>query len=372
MELFCFIPLWEDIRRLFMTPFFALHPYFILLFLLMTVFMLFMLFVPLTSILLNVYREWRKVEHAKVSSEYKQQLFKYLVATEEVVPVFAGIEKAANKDILIDLFFELTSYMEGDDKKRLSRLFDKQKLNTYILRKIQSSFCFRTAYYLERLSVVSSDAIPYKVLEKLLSSPSPEVRMYAMQALILMHPDQIEALFSGYKYEMSLWEQMNYYIFFLFREIPVPDFHRLALSSNRSIALFAIRMVRMFNQRQNSIEGYESLLKNPDLEIQFEMFRTLAEFGYTNVNLLLSDILPSVSPQIRMQIMTYLSKTESADTRLLMEYYKEDQSPEFRLHILYCIYNFIKNGKEDIERFADQKEDRMLHDLSTHLITNVV
>lgn len=371
MEQLSFITSWEDVRHLFTTPLFTLHPFFIFLFILMTVFMLFILFVPLASILLNVYRDWIEERRKKVREQYQLQLFKYLVTADEIIPVFRQIEKDSNKDLLIDLFFDLANYVEGEDKKRLSHLFDKLGLNTYILHQIQSSFCYRTAYYLERLSVVSSDTIPGNMLERLLTSPSAEIRMYAMQAIILMDPKRIESLFAGYKYEMSLWEQMNYYIFFLFREIEVPDFHHLALSSNRSIALFAIRMVRMFNQRQGSIEGYESLLKNADLEIQFEMFRTLAEFGYSNVNVLLSDILPNVSPQIRMQIMTYLSKTESASTSLLMEYYKEDESPEFRLHILYCIYNFIKDGKEDIEHFATQDEDKILHALSTHLITNV-
>ena len=350
MELHCFTALSEIIQQIFSSPLFVLHPFFILLFLLMMVFMLFMLFVPIISILLHIYRKWEKEKEELIKEQYKIKVFEYLMKDVDTVPVFEGLERDSNKDILINIFFDLTNYVDGDDKKRLRYLFNKQNMNVYIFKKIQSSLCYKTAYYLERLSIISSEAIPRDFLEKLLVSPSMEIRMYAMQALIVTNPDRIETLFSDYKYDISLWEQMNYYLFFIYREIKIPDFHRLALSQNRGVSLFAIRMVRMFNQRLGSIEGYESLLKHPDLEIQFEMFRTLTEFGYTNINILMNDILPKVSPLLRMQIMTYLSKTPLASTSLMMHYYEEDNSSEFRLHVLYCIYNFIKNGKEDIDK----------------------
>lgn len=362
----------EKIRHVFDSPFFTLSPFFLLLFGLITIFILLVILIPFLIAVDDFRHNWKKSRREKDYQLYKKRVFDYLIDADDTELNFNKIEHNSHKDILIEILFGLIGYLDGEDKCRLRELFVKQGLREYCIRKIESPWSYNKAYYLERLSMISCEKVNEALFRKMLETSFAERRMYAMQALICRNPEKIVALFAGYKYQMSLWEQMNYYMLFVSRDIKVPDFHPLALSENTSVALFAIRMVRMFGQKIGTIEGYESLLKHPVLEVQFEMFRTLAEFGYDNLNSLLSDIMPRVSLQLQMHIMTYLAKINSTDTKRLIQYYKENDSPEFRLHILYCIYNFVEGGKSEIEQFARQKEDKTLQNLSIHLITNVV
>ncbi|MDD2953906.1 MAG: hypothetical protein PHC95_12220 [Parabacteroides sp.] len=355
-----------------MDSFLTYHPFFIVIVGLIFLFGGIAIALLLINMLYRAIHGRRVSYRASVEKAYKKEIFNYLIVGEISDIRFVRIEKSRNKDLLIGLLLELFDYLEGVDKDRVMELFKREKLDAYCVRKIRSRWCYRKTYYLRCLAMVSLDKELEPVLKDMLRSRFMERRLYAMQALILRNPEDIERLFAAYTYRMSLWEQMNYYLFFISKGIKVPDFHHLALSANPSVALFAIRMVRIYQQRQGSIRGYEILLRHPDLEVRGEMFRTLAEFGYEDPGVLLEEMVPNASLFIRMHIMTYLARISATDTRTMMRYYDESDSIEFRLHILYCIYNFIRGGKEDIEEFAKQDENKLLRDLSTHLITNIV
>lgn len=348
------------------------YPLFYILFFVMSFFVLMAIAIPVFTVLYNTIRTRRNKRKASIEECYKIALFNYLRANTEELPKLEKGKGGVEKKVLLNLIFQLIHYVSGTDRKRLEKLFDALELETFIIQKLKSPFCIRKASYLKKLSSITSSNIPIGLLRKFTYSKFVGRRLYAMQSLIAMKPELIEPLFKEYRYTLSFWEQINYYDFFVSREIPVPDFRCLASTKNTSVLIFAIRMIRMFQQRKGSVDSYKLALKNPDPNVQIEIYKTLAEFGYQNIDDLLPDLKMVNNPYLQQHIITFMAKAKSATTSLLMDYYNKNRSPEMQLHILYCIYNFVHNGKEDVERFALQNEDIPLRNLSKHLINNVL
>ena len=347
--------------------------YFHGLFLIMLLYIILITIIPIITLGVRFVRKQSQKRQARIAETYKTAVFNYLMDLEHPIPAILEKRKGnVKKDIILDIIYELQRYMIGKEKQLLIDLAARLQLEDYVIDRLQHFYCYKKAYYLHRVASLSFPKISEKLLKQNLHSKNAERRLYALEALIRRHPEQIIPLLNTYRYPLTLWEQMNLYDFFTSMDKGLPDFHPLALSDNSTVAVFAIRMVRVFNQKRGSIVGYESLLQHPNPEVQGEMFRTLAEFGYTNLDSLFKDFIEKYPLQIQNNIITYLAKQTDAGAEELMRYFNANKSAEFKMHVLYCIYNFTAGGKEAIDGFISQKEDKMLHDLSNHLVTNVL
>ncbi|MEG2599918.1 MAG: HEAT repeat domain-containing protein [Muribaculaceae bacterium] len=344
------------------------------LFILISIFLLLMLVLPIVVGLNNLIRIRIGKLHAQTEAYYKPLIFEYLSQSDKnpPIPILNRRFHRVNKPLLSTILYELSLYVRGEDRRKLERLYQAYHLDRFLIKKISSPFVWFKSFYLKMFSVFEPTPGSIVVLERLAHHRNSQIRLYSIQAIIRLDPRRVIGLFYAYKYKLSLWEQINYHDFFVTNDIAVPNFHPLTLSKNDTVVMFALRMIRIFDQRQGTIKGYEWLLRHPNLSVQIEMFRSLAEFEYENMSELLSELVPRSNPYIRTHIITYLSRKNYATTELLMQYYRDNTDYDLRLHILYCIYNFIEGGKKDIIAFTNQTEDVQLQKLSCHLLNNVL
>jgi len=363
-----------------MGPLYGLHELYLkefsfhyrVLLIIMLFYIILIITIPLLTIGVRALRRMRQRRRMRIIEFYKADLFNYLIDQAHPAAILNMKCSKLKKNQLIDVIYELKRYMTGEDRILLLALADKLELGDYAKKKVASLFCYKKVYYLKRSVSLSFLDIPEKQLDKNMHSRNVNRRLYAMQALMHKSPDRIIPLLNGYRFKLTLWEQMNLYDFFLSLNVSLPDFHLLAFSPNSSVIVFAIRMVRVFYQKRGSIVGYESLLHHPDLQVQGEMFRTMAEFGYSGLEKLFEHFIWKYHSQIQSEIITYLARYTPMRIDDLMAYFYENQSVVFRMHVLYCLYNFMEGGKEKIMYFINQKEDKELSVLSNHLVTNVI
>lgn len=356
---------WQDV---YWSQVLEQYPVYRILFAMMLVFMSLVVCIPLVSLFLNWLRHFRRRRLNRQVENCKADFFAYLSDPENPPIVRAGVGRKAPMELL----YRLMSYVKGRDMESLEHLYALLGLDAYLERKLQSPWVLYKSFYLNRMSVFPIIPNSVACLERLVHHSCSTYRLYALKALIAYQPERMQTLFLLYRYPLTLWEQADCYDFLISRRLPVPDFHLLALSTNDSIALFGIRMVRMFHQKQGTVEGYELLLTHPNKEIQFEMFRTLAEFGYRNIPQLMGDFLPGLPMESREHALSFLSKTEVASVSLMMQYYEMYEDESLRLHLLYCLYNNVPGGKQVVENYAQRAEDENLNRLSNHLLKNIL
>lgn len=346
------------------------HEIFKIIFVLISIYLIFIFITPFFVQFVNVYRKFVAKRRLSISTIYKEKIFEYLVSDNNTGHSTIQLQ-GLNKRVLLEVLYDLIRYVEGDDRDKLLQIYTQFGLEKQLLFRIKYSL-FNKSYFLKMLSSLSSSTHSLGLIEQMIKHRNSEIRMYATQAYFAIQPEQVYAYFENYDSELSQWEQINYYHFFKTRHIAVPNFHGLLLSNNDSVVMFAARMIRLFHQKRGNIQGFEHLQDHPNILVQIELLRILAEFGYKDLTAIMPDLMTRVDTYIKQHIITYLSKLEGANTEQLMAYYDADESPDFRLHVLYTIYNFVPKGADDIVRFSNQPQNAQLRQLSLHLINNLL
>lgn len=305
----------------------------------------------------------RAKHHEKVFSQYKEQVIKSLIND--------SIEKRTNKYpknlLVLSLFYELGSYLKGKDRNKLDDLFIESELEEYARQKLNRPFSHKTLY-LRYISIFSLSRQTMEVVEKCAHDSNSTVRLYAMMILIKKNPERIITLFANYSYQLSLLEQIQYYDFFMSNEISLPMFHPLTLSRNDSIALFALRMIRMFHQKRGSIEGYESLLSHPNPYVRAEMFHTLFKLGYPNLKDITKSLFEIAPLSIKLHIITFIANGDNTTISELMDFFNEYQTKEIQQHVLESIFNYVEGGKEFIRTLSESEQVGTAETMSRQLL----
>lgn len=323
------------------------------------------IFINIRTFILRFFQQRRQ----KNINFYKSFVFHFL--SQEEVPEPKCLQKHIKKSALLSILYELVLYTSGKDAENLIKIYEKCKLEQYLLQKIKSPFVYNKSYYIKIFSTVKATPQATPLLKRLIHHRNTEIRLYAMQGLMFLNPESIVDLLKHYRYSLSLWEQINYYHFFTTKAIDIPDFHSLTLHKNDTMAMFAIRMVRVLHQKSESIKGYESLLSHSNFNVQVEMLRALSEFGYEDLSELLNNMMFKASSYIRHHIINNLARQKNTTVNVLMNYY-DSADIDLKLEILNAIYNFVTGGKKAIVEFTNQTENKELQKLSSHLLNNVL
>jgi hypothetical protein len=192
------------------------------------------------------------------------------------------------------------------------------------------------------------------------------VRLYSIQNLILYGNIDIEEIFMNYKYYLSLREQMSYFSLFKYKLKEVPDFSPFLHSSNVSIILFGLRMIRLFRQPVNISSELQEVLVNKDVQIRMELFRLLAtnnkEINTDN------DFFTDIDVYNIEDMLSNYSRLDNMTTDTMLDIYNHTDDIRIKKHILICIYDYVSGGKSDIEYFANNNENDDLTELCRNLI----
>ena len=218
----------------------------------------------------------REIETQRLTEEFEGLLFDYLTS-DRPEPVYKKIARTAlsdsNREILINQIRELSKSMTmsaGVNEKareQLRYLYTHHlHLDQDSMRKLYSpKWHIQVKGFRELAFMDITDA--NNKIRKALTSNNNILRMEAQLALVRLNKDDPFGFLDHLTFPFTLWEQLNIYELIAIHNLPVPQFSRWTGSSNKTVVIFALRMIQVFKQRQAVAQVVECL-EHPDKDVR--------------------------------------------------------------------------------------------------------
>jgi HEAT repeat protein len=100
-----------------------------------------------------------------------------------------------------------------------------------------------------------------------LKSKNNILRMEAQLALVRLNKDDPFGFLDHLTHHFTLWEQLNIYELIAIHNLKIPEFSRWTSSPNKSVVIFALRMIQVFKQQQAMPQIVECL-EHPDRDVR--------------------------------------------------------------------------------------------------------
>lgn len=153
------------------------------------------------------------------------------------------------RQVLIDQMIDVSENLKGDDEKKLFTLYKQLGLDRDSVRRAYDRRWHKKIKGFRELAFMNikdaNDAI-FKALD----SKNEILRMEAQIALVRLSDDNHFAFLSDLKRPFSLWEQITLHELIIQHDIPVPAFNQWLGSTNPTVVMFCLRMIREFKQKE--------------------------------------------------------------------------------------------------------------------------
>lgn len=288
--------------------------------------------------------------------KYQALLVDYLFATDNASNVPKEIRKIASSSysrrILIDQMIDLSINLSGDTKDKLRDLFFALKLEQDSIRKVYNRKWhvkvkgFRELAFMD--IVEANDQIV-----RCLRSKNDIIRMEAQLAMVRLSHGDAFGFLDHLEKPFTLWEQLTVYETIMYHNLPVPNFDRWLFSKNKTVVMFALRMIDIFKQR----ETYPNLfwmLVNEDPEIRNLTIRTIGNLKIKEAAPHLKRLYKNETYQNCLAIIQAISKIPNEKTlNFLKLVIDKEEDVQLQIEAAMAIHNLGEVGKAELQKMMD-------------------
>lgn len=228
-----------------------------------------------------------EIKKQKLREKYQALLVDYLFSEDKTSNIPLEIEKIAassfNRRMLIDQMIDLSINLTGAAKDKLRTLFFNLKLDKDSLRKAHSRKWHIKVKGFRELAFMDITDANEEIIRCLLSR-NEIIRMEAQMAMVRLNHEDAFGFLDHLDKPFTQWEQLSVYETIMFHNLSIPPFDRWLFSKNKSVVLFALRMIEVFKQN----EAYSNLfwmLVNEDPEVRNLTIKVIG-------NLKIKEVLP--------------------------------------------------------------------------------
>lgn len=206
----------------------------------------------------------------ELKEKYQLKLMDYLFDVENSQEVIDKINVVAadsfKRTILADEMKDLMVNLSGDAADRLRDLYYKLNLDVDSEMKVFSSKWHIKVKGFRELAFMNLKRANHEII-RCLQSRNPIVRMESQLALVRLNDEDRFLFLDHITRPFTLWEQVNVHEMILAHNLEIPDFSRWLTSPNHTVILFALRMIKVFEQK-SAWEKIIPLLENDNVEIR--------------------------------------------------------------------------------------------------------
>ncbi len=217
--------------------------------------------ITLLIVILMNRRRMEKEEKVRqyLMEKYQSLIVDYLYGGATSQEFRAIASNGYSRQVLIEQMIDVSVNLKGEESNKLFDLYKQLGLDKDSLAKARNYRWHKKIKGFRELAFMNiRDA--NDVIYKALDSSNEILRMEAQIALVrLSDKDHFEFL-TRLKRPFSLWEQITLHDLIIQHNIPVPAFKQWVTSSNDTVAVFALRMIREFRQTDAEEEIHKALL----------------------------------------------------------------------------------------------------------------
>jgi len=214
----------------------------------------------LVFILANRTRMERKEKlHQFLLEKYQGLIIDYLFGNSGIEPFREIASDNYRRQVLVDQMIDVSANLKGDESKRLLELYKLLGLDRDSIRRAYDFRWHKKIKGFRELAFMNirdANGAMYKALE----SSNELLRMEAQIALVSLSNDDPFEFLSHLKRPFSMWEQITLHDIIIQHDLKKPDFKKWLRSTNDSVVMFALRMIREFKQSDSEMDVRKTLL----------------------------------------------------------------------------------------------------------------
>ena len=217
----------------------------------------------LLFILLNRRRmEKREKLHQYLMEKYQELIINYLfgnAASDDFRPIASDTYR---RQVLIDQMIDVSINLKGEEARKLLGLYKHLGLDRDSIERARNyRWHIKIKGFRELAFMNIKDA--NDAIYKALNSSNEILRMEAQIALVRLGDESAFDFLSHLERPFSLWEQISLHELIVQHNLPLPQFKQWLTSSNPTVAMFALRMIREFKQAEAEEAVHDTIL-HPD------------------------------------------------------------------------------------------------------------
>jgi hypothetical protein len=266
------------------------------------------LLISLISLAILIAKSVRERKIKALSEKYQNLLAEYVCYDDASSAIPEEIRKIGNdrlkRSVLISQIIRLNKNLFGVAKERLRDLFMKLNLNEDSVRYVKNPKWHIQAKGFRQLAQMNiTDA--NNLIEDKLNSENEILSFEAQLAMVQLNHDAPFSFLGKIKKYFPLWNQLNIQILINSNNIKVPEFSGWLKSANNNVVVFALRMIRIF-QQQKAFADIIPLLNHIDAEVKNNSIITLGRLGLNEASLFLKNIYSGSADKTKILILKAL------------------------------------------------------------------
>ncbi len=182
-----------------------------------------------------------------------------------------------NRKVLTEILMDLQKDLLGDTLLRLFKLYRDLGLQHDAFAKLKSwrwEVVSQGILELTKLQVPES----YSFITKFINDKRGVIRKQAEIATVTLRPEGINYFLDTTRYKISEWQQLKLLdVIRNFEDYQPPSFKAWLTSTNRDVVLFALRLIKYYNQN-DAYASITQLVKHKNDQIKSEAIGCIKEF----------------------------------------------------------------------------------------------
>ncbi len=308
-------------------------------------------------------REARKRQDLK--ERYQALLMDFLFEEEETTEVPEKINAIAanrfNRVILMEEMRDLTVNLSGDAADKMRDLYYKLNLNADSKAKTMSrKWHIKIKGFRELAFMNVKDA--NEEIFRCLDSRNDIMRMEAQLALVRLNDDDRFSFLDHLQRPFTKWEQLNVHEMIVGHNLEVPDFDRWLVSGNKTVVIFALKMIRVFKQKR-SWEKITEQLDCDDPEIRKTAITVLGEL---RIRRSVSNLKKHYKYEVyenQLEILIALGKiADESVLGFLVKVIDKEDDVQLQIEAAKALRDMGKNGENALQKLmvSDYKNYKII------------
>ena len=234
-----------------------------------------------------------------------------------------------NRKVLTEILLDLQKDVSGDTQKRVFSLYQDLGLDKDAFEKLKSSkwqVISKGILELTNMQVVDS----YMFIIKFINDRRSTLRQQAEIATVTLRPEGIAFFLDTTKYRISEWQQLK--LLDAMRNLEgfsPPRFKLWLTSRNKHVVLFALKLVKYFNQNDCNASLIE-LLKHKNNQIREEAIKCIKEFNVVAARDILKLIFWKSNTVVKIAVLDAIAYLGNESD---IEFLKKVENKEFNFSV---------------------------------------
>ncbi|UOY06442.1 hypothetical protein L0P88_21280 [Muricauda sp. SCSIO 64092] len=222
------------------------------------------------------------------------------------------------RKIISQILFDLQKDVAGGTRERLFKLYKQLELHHDSFQKLESWRWETVAQGILELSEMEVEE-SYQLIQKFINDRRSVVRKQAELATVGLRKDGIDFLLDTTRHSISEWQQLKLIeTLGKIKNYRPPQFKAWLLSQNKDVVLFALRLIKHYNQK-GAEASIKELVKHKNDEIKTAAIQCIVDFNFVSALGTLKKVFWKSSNMVKINILNAVASLGSAYDILFLE-----------------------------------------------------